>query len=246
MSKISFLIVEDEALYSDQLQIQIEEMGYESVGIADNALDGMSLFHQKEPDLILMDINLADGSNGISLAEKIQAIRPTPIIFITSLSDDETFRQAAKTLPVAYLEKPVRERRLQRTIELVVSRLGMENGTDNKDWDRDILAKDRFFVKVRNRLEKVEVRNIDYVEVENRYCSLFADHRKYVVRMALQDLANKLPQNLFMQTHRSFMVNMEKVNSLDLGQGLLYVGEKGVPLGKTYKDQVMKRLNYLA
>ncbi|MCI4671064.1 MAG: response regulator [Bacteroidia bacterium] len=246
MAKISILIVEDEPLYADLLQIQVEEMGYEPSGIADNALDGMSLFHEKQPDLILMDINLADGGNGITLATKIQSIRPTPIIFITSLVDDDTFQKAAKTLPVAYLEKPVRVRKLQRTIELVVSRLGLGNEDNNKDWGKDLLIQDRFFVKVRNRLEKVEVKSIDYVEVENRYCSLFTDHRKYVVRMALQDLANKLPQHLFMQTHRSFMVNLEKVNSLDLGEGLLYVGEKGVPLGKTYKDSVMKRLNYLA
>lgn len=246
MAKLNILIVEDEALFADQLEIQIEEMGYQSSGIAANALDALTLFHTQSPDLLLMDIKLEGETSGIQVAEKIQAIRATPIIFITSLTDNETFERALQTLPVAYLEKPLGKRKLQRTIELAVSRLGLEQTEQNVGWEKDIFAQDRFFVKVRNRLEKVEVKTIDYVEVENRYCSLFTTQRKYVVRMALQDLASRLPRNLFIRTHRSFMVNMEKVNSLDLGESVLYVGERGVPLGKTYREQVMERLNFLA
>jgi len=246
MAKLTILIVEDEALYADQLELQVEEMGYESVGIADNALDALSLFHTSLPDLILMDIHLAGEIDGIQLAQKIQALRSTPIIFITSLTDNETFERAIQSLPIAYLEKPLAKRTLQRTIELVVSRLSVEKEKTNDGWEQDLLVKDRFFIKVRNRLEKVEVQTIEYIEVENRYCSLFTEVKKYVIRMALQDLANRLPANLFIQTHRSFMVNMEKVSSLDLTESILYVGEKSLPLGKTYRDQVMGRLNFLS
>ncbi len=246
MAKLTVLIVEDEALYADQLEMQIEEMGYASVGIASNALDALTLFHTASPDLILMDINLAGDTDGIQLAQKIQDTRETPIIFITSLTDNKTFERAVQTLPIAYLEKPLGKRKLQRTIELIVSRLNLKEEEPFDAWEQDILVKDQFFIKVRNRLEKVEIRAIDYVEVENRYCSLFTAQRKYVVRMALKDLIHRLPQDLFIQTHRSFMVNMKKINSLDLGESVLYIGEKGLPLGKSYREQVMKKLNFLA
>ena len=105
--QMKVLIVEDEANYADTLEMFVDNLGYEVVGIAGQGKMAMSLFDEHNPDLVLMDINLDGELTGIDLARIFQGQRPTPIIFITSFDDKETFGKAKQTGPYAYLLKPL-------------------------------------------------------------------------------------------------------------------------------------------
>ena len=120
---MKILIVEDEALYADQLEMLCEQLGYEVVGICDNAFSALDTFHRTQPDLSLLDINLDGEVDGIQLAGQISAKEPVPFIFISSLEDDATFQRAQATMPAAYMLKPFNNLQLQRSIELAVGRL---------------------------------------------------------------------------------------------------------------------------
>jgi DNA-binding response OmpR family regulator len=117
----SIYIVEDDPIIGADLADRLLEMGYQPVGpfaSGEAAYEHLSVL---SPDLIIMDIQLEGEWDGIETARRIMAQRPTPIIFLTSNSDDFTFSQAKAILPAAFLSKPFRGRDLRHSIELALS-----------------------------------------------------------------------------------------------------------------------------
>lgn len=241
MAKIKIFIVEDEALYAENLKVLIEQMGYWHVGTADNAEDAEEMIGAVNPDLLLLDINIKGDRDGISIAEKVDI----PIIFISSQDDDATYSRLKTTMPIAFVNKPVNQRKLQRTIELAVSRLQSDHEPNNSGWEKDLVVKDYFFVKVRNKLEKVQISDISFVEVEDRYCTLYTSADKFLVRISLGELEKKLPTETFVRTHRAYIVNISRISSIDLGDSQLFIGKKAISISNRYREDLLKRLQYL-
>ena len=81
--QVSVLIVEDEELYADKMEMQLEKLDYKHLGTVDNSKDALQLIDKDAPDLILMDINIQGEYDGIELADMIHKKSMIPIIFIT-------------------------------------------------------------------------------------------------------------------------------------------------------------------
>ncbi|MGW8123052.1 LytR/AlgR family response regulator transcription factor [Roseivirga echinicomitans] len=242
---MNVLIVEDEPNYSDTLEMFIDELGYHVTGVAQDGNKAKKLFQNNRPDIVLMDINIKGNITGIELAKEFQSIQPTPIIFITSFDDKETFEKAKETAPHAYLIKPFDPGRLERCMELALQRAHSE---DDKVFDEEsnaVLAKDSFFVKERNRLVKVNINDIFWVEVDDKYTILHVEEKKYVLRQSLKYLCEKLDPSVFVQTHRSHIVNAAKIEDIDLQLSVVRINGNEIPLGKSYKDDLIKRLQML-
>ncbi|MEL7147278.1 MAG: response regulator, partial [Bacteroidota bacterium] len=197
------LIVEDEQVYAGTLEMFLDQLGYEVSGICANGKDALESFHASKPDLVLMDIHLKGDLSGIDLARIFQGHSPIPIIFITAYDDPETFNQAKKTTPFAYLIKPFKSDELQRCIELALQQTYNDGEEAFSDANQVLLAKQSFFVKDRSRLHKVNMEDILWIEVEDKYCMLHVGSRKFLLRQSLKELADKLDPATFVQTHRS-------------------------------------------
>lgn len=111
------LIVEDEALVALELKARLEAMGYLVVGRAMTAPEALDCVRDTAPDLVLMDIRLGEGLDGIDAAETIQRRFKVPVVFVTAHSDDATLRRAGAAGPSGYVVKPVRDRDLRAAIE---------------------------------------------------------------------------------------------------------------------------------
>ncbi|MFD2567880.1 LytR/AlgR family response regulator transcription factor [Pseudotenacibaculum haliotis] len=242
---MKILIVEDEANYADTLEMFVEELGYETVGVASQGKLAMSLFDEHNPDLVLMDINLEGELSGIDLARIFQGQRPTPIIFITSFDDKETFSKAKQTGPYAYLIKPFEPARLQRSIELALQHAYADGDQVFDNQEEVLLATSCFFVKDRNKLIKIRLEEILWVEVEDKYCMIHTKDRKFTLRQSLKDLAKKLDASIFVQTHRSYIVNASEIEDIDLSLFVVRINGTEVPLGRAHKDEFIKRLQML-
>ena len=242
---IKILIVEDEINYSDTLEMYIEELGHEVSGVADNATKAKELFSLKNPDLVLMDINLKGGVSGIELAKSFKETCQTPIIFITSFDDDETFGFAKKALPHDYLIKPFTKSRLSRSLELTLSnnKLTTSNSFPIESTFSEPIKS--FFVKERNNLVKIEVDEIAWIEVEDKYCIVNTNTKKFTLRESLKELSAKLDSSIFVQTHRSVILNITKVQKVDMALFVVYIMDKELPLGRTFKDNFLKQINLL-
>ena len=120
MPKANILIVEDEAVVAADLAGKLERAGYRSIGISADGEDAVEMATTHAPDLVLMDIRLAGSMDGIRTAERIQASRNIPIVYLTAHSDMATLRRAAATEPFGYILKPFEERDVTTQIEIAL------------------------------------------------------------------------------------------------------------------------------
>ncbi len=120
MSKISILIVEDEAIVAENLRSKIEQLGYEVAGIAANSEEAVEMALRLLPQLVLMDIRLDGRNDGIQAAEEIRARYDVPVIYLTAHSDPATLARAKLTGPFGYIIKPFEMRDLATQIELAL------------------------------------------------------------------------------------------------------------------------------
>lgn len=122
----SILIVEDEAIVALDLRLQLQDLGYQVVGVAGSAVEAVAAVREHRPSLVLMDVRLQGPGDGIEAAEQIRRERPTPLIFLTSHSDAETVQRAARTGPYGYLTKPYQLKELRAGIEVALTKARLE------------------------------------------------------------------------------------------------------------------------
>lgn len=134
------LIVEDEAILALGMECSLEEFGYEVSGIETTANGAIEHVKDNKPDVILMDINLRGEASGIDAAKEIWNSSKTPVIFLTSYSDDKTVKRAMLSEPYGYLIKPCRDKELKVAIQTA-------------------LHKHNYFYKNKETLKSVEKNN---------------------------------------------------------------------------------------
>ncbi len=122
MKPTRILVVEDERVIGRDVQNTLVQLGYVVPDVARTGEEALELVGQIEPDLVLMDIRLSGGMDGIETAARIKAEHGSPVIFLTALADHETIARAKATEPYGYLLKPFNDRELQSTVEMAVSR----------------------------------------------------------------------------------------------------------------------------
>ena len=114
MTKI--LIVEDEAILAMSLQDKLLDLGYEVPATAETGEQAIRLVEQFRPDLVLMDIKLRDGIDGVEAAQRIRLKHDIPIVFMTAFGDEQTIRRANTATPYGFLVKPFRPAQLSRIL----------------------------------------------------------------------------------------------------------------------------------
>ena len=135
MSKARILVVEDEGIIAEDLQLSLEEMGYEVVGIAVTGEDAVEEAEKSRPDLVLMDVVLQGQMNGIEAANRIHKMLGIPVIYLTAYSDDKMLERAKITEPFGYMIKPIRERELYTNIEVALFKHEMERKLkEGREW----------------------------------------------------------------------------------------------------------------
>ena len=243
MSAIKVLIVEDEELYADKMEMLLDKMGYSHQATVADGEAALRLIRLQAPDLILMDIYIQGKYDGVELADLIHRTLPIPIIFVTSLQDDLTFRRAQRTGPVAFLLKPFSQIQLQRSIELAVAKLAKP--ATEAPAEHEVLSTDSFFIRSRNRLEKIHYSQLTYLEADGRYCYVYTADKRYHLRSSLTELVERLSRYHFVQTHRSFVVNMKKVSAVDLEESVVLLGDQQVALSKRNREEFVRLLDTL-
>lgn len=126
MMKKRILLVEDEIISAKTLERKLIKSGYEVVAIITTGEDVVKNAEKLNPDLILMDINLAGKMDGIEATAKIQAKSDIPVIYITVFDDEKTLQRALITSPFNYLSKPVKDNELCNAIEISLHRFKIE------------------------------------------------------------------------------------------------------------------------
>jgi len=122
------LVVEDEMLIAMNLRRRLESLGYEVPATAETAEKAFNLAASCDPDLILMDVRLQGGSDGIEAAVAVRQYLDIPVIFLTSHSDTETLERAKLSEPFGYIVKPFGATDFRAIIEMALNKHATESG----------------------------------------------------------------------------------------------------------------------
>ena len=107
MTGLRIMVVDDESLIAMALNDQLEFLGHEVVATASGAQEAVTLAADRQPDLVLMDVYLGGGMDGIDAAEQINLRRPTPVIILTGFPDKALVERGRSRGVVAHLLKPI-------------------------------------------------------------------------------------------------------------------------------------------
>ncbi len=249
MSKTNILVVEDESIVSKDIQNSLKKLGYNVVGACNNGEEAVELASEKQPDLVLMDIMLKGEMSGIDAANIIRSRLNIPIIFLTAYADESTLSKAKVTEPYGYILKPFKEIDLHSSIEMAiykhkkVSEIKKERDflyslVENKEGSKDIL-----FVKSNSRLVKVNMKDVYFIEALKDYVVINTELTRYTIHSTMKDIEKKLAPNEFLRVHRSFIVRVDKIVAIENHNLVLEKDKKSVPIGGSYKDELLQRLN---
>ncbi len=273
-SPIRVLHVEDESLYSLQLKICLDELGYSLLGPATNAQEAMTVFATTAPDLVILDIGLGGPVDGIELGIWMRALRPAmPLLFVTSFTDRATFARARTVGPLAYVSKPFTVPTLQHAIELAIQQsfpsgapppgalvgdasivhptvgAPVEAAAPTVDalWPQDVLVRDAFFIKNRDRLIKIPQDDVLAIEASNGLTVLrTVSGAQYLLTLTLGRLEEKLAGTSFVRVHRTWLVNVALVDEVLLNQNTVRLGNLVVPLSTGHRPTLLRRLQLLS
>ncbi len=248
MAKTNVLVVEDESIVSKDIQHSLNKLGYHVVGSASTGEKAIELALELSPDVILMDIMLKGQLSGIEAAQQIRAQKSIPVIYLTAYADEATLSKAKVTQPYGYILKPFKEIDIHTAIEMAIYKHEKEAEVLK---ERDLLysivenkeTKDFIFVKSNSRLVKLKTSDIYFVEALKDYVVINALSNRYTIHSTMKDIEKKLPGDLFVRVHRSFIVALDKISAIEQPNLILENDKKVIPIGGSYRDDLTRRIN---
>jgi DNA-binding LytR/AlgR family response regulator len=219
MNSKVILVVEDDFLNRRLTKKILQENGYQVLE-AKNADEALKILHKELVDLAILDINLGDGEmDGISLGNLIQNKQKVPFIYLTAYENAKVISEAVATSPYSYLTKPFKNSDLIASVELAI----IKSAKDDRPKPT-ILVKDCEY-KVELPME-----DINYIESEGNYLLFHTDKKIYKCRSTISQILDLLPTTKFIQTHRAFVVNKDKIQKYSSKS--VIVGNVEIPLSK--------------
>lgn len=239
---IKILIVEDEMIIAANISLQLSTLGYEVTGIIPRGEEALVHIEKNKPDILLLDINLKGKINGIETAHLMQRSYDIPIIYLTANADGPNFDKAKTTNPYAFISKPFKKLDLERAIELTINRVKSEKEPENILTEKasPFILSDSIFVRHLEKMVRVDIKDILYIEAERNYCRIYCKIKEYLLVMTLKDLDEKLPQKHFIRVHRSFIVNLSQID--EVATSHIVIAKKAIPVSKTLKEELLNRL----
>ncbi|MCB0476614.1 MAG: response regulator [Crocinitomicaceae bacterium] len=250
MPKTNILVVEDESIVSKDIQYSLKKLGYNVVGAAATGEKALDLAREHTPDIVIMDIMLKGDMNGIETAQIIKSELKIPVIFLTAYADESTLTKAKVTEPYGYIIKPFKEVDLHTSIEMALYKNDKEKEIEK---ERDLLfsivenkdSKDFIFVKSNSRLIKLKTEEIYFIEALKDYVVINTLKNRYAIHSTLKEMERKLSGDSFIRVHRSFIVRLDKIYSIEYPNLQLEDDKKVIPIGGLYKDELVKKINLI-
>jgi DNA-binding LytR/AlgR family response regulator len=249
MAKINVLVVEDESIVSKDIQHSLKKLGYNVVGAASTGEKAIELALAARPDVILMDIMLKGDMNGIEAADEIRKTCSIPVIFLTAYADESTLSKAKITEPYGYILKPFKEIDLHTTIEMAIYKHSREQEVvKERDLlfslveNKDSSQKGYIFVKSNSKLVKLKSEDIYYIEALKDYVVIHTSDTRYTIHSTMKDIDSKMGKEEFVRVHRSFIVRLDKIATIEYPNLTLEDIDKLIPIGGSYRDDLNNKI----
>lgn len=233
--EIKVLIVEDEVLVAEDLSEHLKECGFGVTGIAISSDECFDSINTDEPDIIIMDINIQGKLDGIEIAKILNQTKKIPFIFLTANSDPLTVNRAMPLNPDAFISKPFNKSDLKIAIELACQKHNHEI-IESTASDTDVINHS-IFVRDGNIYKRIDVPTVLYIEAKGSYSTIVTLTKSYTLSYNLNYFKTQVKNPVFKQVHRSFIVNINKVEGIE--NSTLLIGKIAIPVSKQFQKEVM-------
>jgi len=242
LNKLNVLIVEDDFSYALELEMLLKNLDLTHIGTVDNSSDAFFEILDKKPDLILMDIDIIGKLSGLDIAKRLLHL-DISIIFITSFRNEAYYEAATAMNNATFMMKPIEKLTLKATIELLVRKKSFKSSNH-----RNVVVKDgALFLKRKESFQKLAISDILYIESNRVYCkTVTSDKQEYLNRISLNDYSIIIQDYNFIKTHRSFLVNRSKVETVNFVENFLIVGGENVPISRSAKSYVKEHFRFIS
>ena len=231
MKKWKCMIVDDEPVAIRIIRQHLEKLNnYEIVATSSNAMDAFGYLGQNEVDLLLLDIEMPE-LNGLEMYRSLK--NPPELILITAHRDYAV--EGFEVNAIDYLMKPVSFSRLLKALQRFEYHHTVSGSTS------DPSSPNHLFVTVDRIKKRIDLENIVYVEGLKDYVQIQATNEKIITRQTMTDMEQQLPSDMFLRIHRSFIINIDKIKTVSYDE--ITVGNETLPVGRTYRNDVMRKLN---
>ncbi|WP_421795451.1 LytR/AlgR family response regulator transcription factor [Haliscomenobacter sp.] len=241
--KLTCIIVDDESLARKLLEENIGQLPFlELVGVCKNPFEALQLLQETAVDLMFLDIQMP----GMLGTQFLQSLREKPmVIFVTAYSN---YALESYDLDVIdYLMKPVSLERFttaalkaleekQKQVALKANSPTLEVKTPQEDV---------FYVNVEYALVKIQIKDISHIESMKDYVKIFLTTAKkpVITKMTLKSIEGKLSPQNFMRVHKSFIVNLGKIDSIR--SQTIFIGEQHIPVSDVHLEALMQFVNQM-
>lgn len=230
MNEIKCMIVDDEPIARDILKKHIDATpGLVLLKSCMNATEAYEGLHQHEIDLLFLDIQMPV----ITGIDFLRSLRQPPLVIFTTAYHQYAV-EGFELNSVDYLLKPITYERFYQAIQKVKERV------DFRAAKKTTIPVDYIFIKQDSRLVKINHHQIQYIEAEKDFSSIYFDEKKLLAGMHLKMFENLLPAEQFIRVHRSFIINLSRITSIN--GNVVELGKKEIPIGANYKDDLVRKL----
>ena len=236
MTKIKALIVDDEYLALDLLEEFISRLpDVTLVGRAKNPLEAQEIMNNNEVDLLFLDIQMPVLS-GINFTKTL--VHQPLIIFTTAYSEHAI--EAFDLNAIDYLLKPFTFERFLQAINKAKIQLKIKAPSSNQAPSTPEKTPDFITVKSEGKIVRIRLREITYVESLKEYVIIHGAFGKHIVLERLKNMEAQLPADQFIRVHKSFIVAIDKVDTLYGNQ--LEIGSNRIPISRERKKEITDRI----
>jgi DNA-binding LytR/AlgR family response regulator len=223
--KLKCIITDDEPIARKGLQNYVERIDFlELVGVCEDAIQLNNQLKSQQADLLFLDIEMPY-MTGIEL---LNSLSNPPKVIITSAYAEYAIK--GYDLEVSdYLLKPISFERFLKAVNKVYDLL-ISSQTP--------VVQDYLFVKTNLKLEKIRFNDMRFIEGVENYVAIYTSDGKIITHTTLRTILQKLPPERFVQVHKSYLVNIDKIDSIE--GNLLGIGKNKIPLSRTYKEAALE------
>jgi two-component system LytT family response regulator len=225
---IKTLIIDDDPFSAKVLEKFVGNTEFlELAGICNSSLEAAKFLRSQPVDLLLLDVEMPEMS-GLDLLSTLN--REAMVIMVSASREYavEAFEQSV----IDYLVKPVTYPRFLIAAQKALDKVKLTSQTTSTDFT---------FVKVEQKLVKIPFADIFYIEALGDYVHIVANNKKTIVYATMKSIESKFPSNKFIRVHRSFIVNLDKIGSVE--DNNIIIGDKYIPIGATYMKGLLQLLN---
>lgn len=247
---ITAVIIEDEEQLreTNRLYLQRNFADIKVVGEAASVTDAIEVISETNPQLVLLDIELADG-NCFQVLQKCKPYSFKPI-FITAYNQYAI--KAIKFSAIDYILKPVNEFEFCNAVQLAINHLGSDKDTiqtDNfQDHYNNSPGTKKMVLRTTEALHIFSITDILYCKSDNSYTTFFISNgEKIMVSKSIKEYDDLLSGFQFIRPHQSYLVNMEAISRIDKSDGGFIVMKDGkeIPISSRRKQLIIDKMNYL-